>query len=170
MFAIDYIGCILKRNKSMLFLAFLGALGCTDTEPDKTTPLVESAPGGQSEEVVVDLFELPENPDFTDRVIDLIVEERDGGPVEFPEIYDSLSTDCYIPDSLEKLIIAEKLKSQGFEVVNWGRGNFPKGPRIVTLDLQKEGCKCIVSKKYYTTDFDSAWEMTETIRCELADN
>ncbi len=58
------------------------------------------------------------NPDFKDKIIDLVIKESDGQPIEFPEIYDSLVSD--IPeDKDEKLILVEKLKSKGFKIATW---------------------------------------------------
>ena len=105
------------------------------------------------------------NRDFMDKAIDLAIETSDSSYVQFPELYDSLTSQ--IPDDAhEKLIMAEKLKQKGFQVTRIGRGNFPPlGPRIVDIELTKENCLCTVSKIYYATVVDTLFQMTEGIRC-----
>lgn len=106
-----------------------------------------------------------ETGDRVDRMLDLILEEKDQNTIEFPLLYDSLCS--VLPsDSSEHLILAEKLKKRGFKVVNWGRGNFhPLGQRIVSLTLKKGDCYCDVSKIYYFTISDTYFEMRERIVC-----
>jgi hypothetical protein len=93
---------------------------------------------------------------------------RSGELVEFPGLYDTLSH--YIPeDNEEKLILVEKLKERGFELMDYGRGNFPPlGARIVIVDLIKGDCHCSVRKVYYATVAEDAWQMAEAISCEDA--
>ncbi|MGZ5244463.1 MAG: hypothetical protein ACXWDO_08580 [Bacteroidia bacterium] len=98
-------------------------------------------------------------------ILDIVIENKDGNIIEFPEIYDSLAT--VIPDDdNEHLILAEALKKRGFKVINWGRGNYPpRGQRIVMLTLQKEQCYCEVAKIYYYTTSASNFQVAENISC-----
>ena len=112
------------------------------------------------------LYLIDKNSDFHDKIINLCVNEKVGETIELTEIYDSLSSEYLIVDSLEKVILVEKMKVQGFEVINWGRGNFPEGPRIIHYELKKGECICEVNKKYYSIDgCDNKWKMTESISC-----
>ena len=107
---------------------------------------------------------LPKTKGFIENTIDFVIEHKDNNVIELPFIYDSLVTQ--IPDdSLESLILAESLKKRGFKVINWDRGNHPRGPRFVNLTLQKENCICEVTKFYYSTYSDTLYEMAERIAC-----
>lgn len=69
-------------------------------------------------------------------------------------------------DSLESLIIVQDLKERGFIVVDWGRGNFMQGPRMVAITAKKEDCYCEVIKKYYSPlKSEIGFVLTESIRC-----
>src|SRR5690348_15494874 len=92
--------------------------------------------------------------DFIDQLLDLTTgtsskEYLGGEYIQLTNMYDTLAHN--IPeDKDEKLILVERLKKRGFEITNWGRGNFPPlGPRIVIVELKKENCICEVSKIYY---------------------
>ncbi len=99
-------------------------------------------------------------------VMDLVIKEKNNFPVEFPDLYDS-SAHMLPPDSSEKLILGNYLKSKGFKVINWGRGNFyPLGPRIFVLDFEKDDCICSVHKMYYNSPDSTCYEMRESISCE----
>lgn len=107
---------------------------------------------------------LPKSKDFSENTIDFVIEHKDNYVIELPFTYDLLATQ--IPDdSLESLILAESLKKRGFKVINWGRGNHPRGPRFVNLTLKKENCICEVTKFYYSTYSDTLYEMAERIAC-----
>jgi len=87
---------------------------------------------------------------------------------EITDIYDSVKT---IPDDGdERLYTVQLLKAKDFQTINWGRGNWMMGPRIVVIDMQKDRCKCKVSKLYYSEDTwynDKAfYKVTEVIKCE----
>ena len=90
--------------------------------------------------------------------------------VQFTQLYDSLAHS--LPDDKdEKLILVERLKKMGFEVTDWGRGNFPPlGPRIVIVELTKGSCICEVSKIYYATVQEGAYQMAEGINCKQVDH
>ncbi|PLW94685.1 MAG: hypothetical protein C0592_02120 [Marinilabiliales bacterium] len=99
-----------------------------------------------------------------EKQIDFIIEENACLKVEFPEIYDSLAYS--IPDdSTESLVIVQILKEKGFVITNWGRGNHPRGPRIISITMVKEDCECVVSKLYYSTNTEGMYEMTEWVKC-----
>lgn len=105
------------------------------------------------------------NKEFTDKLLNFIIENKDNQSVELDGLYDT--TIDHIPeDKDEKLVLAEKLKARGFIVTDSGRGNFPPiGARIVNLTLKKDLCECEVSKIYYLTTFESTYVMKEKISC-----
>ena len=100
-----------------------------------------------------------------ENTIDYIISMKNNITIEFPNLYDSLTN--YIEnDSTEKLIIGQVLKKEGFEIINWGRGNYsPLGPRIISIEMKKDNCYCQVDKIYYLTQTDSLLRRTERIRC-----
>lgn len=103
--------------------------------------------------------------DPLEQIIDLLIANRSGQTVEFPYLYDSLTSTIPV-DSLENLIIADMLQQKGFEMVGWGHGNYPpRGPRIVSETFKKDDCYCTVSKIYYSTTYDTLYEMAERISC-----
>jgi len=105
------------------------------------------------------------NLGFYDKALDFVIENSNGEIVEFPEIYDSL-TSTIPDDDKEKLKLVEKLKAKGFTVTNWGRGNHMLGPRIIVINMKKNNCECEIAKTYYATSIDSLYQMTEKISCK----
>lgn len=101
--------------------------------------------------------------DFNEKIVDFAIENFNGKFIELPSLYDSLSKNIK-DDKTEKLILVQILKKKGFEVINWGRGNHPLGPRIVTLTLKKDSCECKVDKIYYSSN-DSIGSVSERIKC-----
>lgn len=104
--------------------------------------------------------------DFYDKILDLIIENSNGESVEFPQLYNKL-TNRIEDDNNEKVKLVEKLKSKGFKITNWGRGNHALGPRIVIINLKKDNCECEVAKKYYSTTNDTLYNITEQINCNI---
>jgi hypothetical protein len=109
--------------------------------------------------------------DFVDKLLDLATEtssEEYLGEeyVQLTNLYDTLAHD--IPDDKdEQLILVERLKQRGFEVTNRGRGNFPPlGPRIIIVELERQGCLCEVSKIYFLTVHENTYQMAEGINCK----
>ena len=108
------------------------------------------------------------NSDFYDKVLSVVIENSNGKPVEFPELYDTLA-DTIAGDKYEKLKLVEKLKTKGFKITDWGRGNYPPlSSRIIIVTMQKEDCKCEVAKIYYSTISGFKYSMTERISCNKA--
>lgn len=46
-------------------------------------------------------------------------------------------------------IVKSLLFKDGFELIEGGWGNWPKGPRIIISTYKKGDCNCVVSKMYY---------------------
>ena len=103
---------------------------------------------------------------FYEKTLDDIIEKSNGQSIEFRDLYQELA-DKIPDDKDEKLILVQKLKTRGFEVTNYERGNYPPlGPRIIIVNMKKKNCECEVSKKYYSTNSDSLYRMSETVNCK----
>jgi hypothetical protein len=111
-------------------------------------------------------FQQVENLSETNQnIIELLIKEDSSDYIEFPELYPVLKNRIQ-SDENEILLIAEYLKSKGFKVSDWGRGNYPPlGPRIISITLIKGNCKCIVDKIYYSTTIDTLYTVSERIKC-----
>lgn len=108
--------------------------------------------------------------DFNDKIIDFALDNCEDKFIELPDLYEK-TTEKISNDKNEKLILAEKLKKRGFEVINWGRGNNPPlGPRIIALTLKKGDCECEIIKIYYSIADESQYKMTEKIKCKKLSN
>lgn len=100
---------------------------------------------------------------FLDKMLDFIIANKDNETIEFPSLYDSLSTG--IPQK-SILIIGNELEKRGFVEISAGYGNYPpRGPRIVEKVYQKGDCICVVCKIYYNSAFENIYEMAERINC-----
>lgn len=103
--------------------------------------------------------------DFNEKIVEFAIENSNDKFIELPNLYDSLSKNIE-DDKNEKLILVQILKKKGFKVINWGRGNHPLGPRIVSLTLKKDSCECKVDKIYYSASVsDSVQNVSERIKC-----
>jgi hypothetical protein len=106
-----------------------------------------------------------QSKDFDEKIVDFAIKTSNGKYIELPNLYDSLSKNIE-NDKTEKLILVQILKKKGFKVIDWGRGNHPLGPRIVTLTLKKDSCECEVNKIYYSHyGNDSVDNVSERIKC-----
>jgi hypothetical protein len=84
--------------------------------------------------------------------------------LEFMDLYstmDSISSGKY-----ESVIIVDSLKAKGFDIVKTGRGNWAKGPRIISITMSNKKCECVVDKLYYSTYQEGKYKVTERIKCE----
>ncbi|GEP52774.1 hypothetical protein FNO01nite_34460 [Flavobacterium noncentrifugens] len=106
---------------------------------------------------------------FDEKIVDFIIENSSNKYLELENLYDSLPHKI-LNDVNEKLILVQILKTKGFTVINWGRGNHPLGPRIVSITLKNAECECEVDKIYYSTDAlpEEIYKITERIKCKKA--
>lgn len=72
-------------------------------------------------------------------------------------------------DSLEEIIIVDYLQNQGYDYLNFRRGNWEKGPRAVNVTLANSNCRCDVTKLYYSTNIAGQYKVTEKIQCKEID-
>lgn len=84
--------------------------------------------------------------------------------LEFIDIYEPL--DSISGDEYEKIVTAEKLKEFGYKQIEWGRGNFQFGPRVVVVTLSNGTCDCVIAKHYFSSDKENKYIVTERIDCE----
>ena len=103
--------------------------------------------------------------DFTERILDVVTDARNGTTVEFPDLHDKAFE---IPDPAnENLILAQKLKTRGFVVTDSATGiQGLTGTRSITQRLSKDGCDCEVTKTYWRTEYVSQYRVTENIKCD----
>lgn len=87
--------------------------------------------------------------------------------LEFIDLYPII--DSIASDKHEKLVLVDSLKSMGFSVTNWGRGNWMKGPRIINFTLSNGQCECYADKLYYATNEENEFKVTERIICKSTD-
>jgi hypothetical protein len=73
------------------------------------------------------------------------------------------------PAHEDNFILAERLQDLGFELVDWGRGNWQNGPRFYHYLFEKDNLQCTVYKMYqsHEMDKDSCYNMVvyEQIEC-----
>lgn len=114
--------------------------------------------------LMVSCQEQPVAKDFDDRILDIVIETRNGRTIAFPDLY---GRTFEIPDAnKETLVLTERLKSRGFtvtETTNDVQGF--TGVRSVTQKLVKDGCLCTVTKTYGRTAYVSEYAVTEQITC-----
>lgn len=67
--------------------------------------------------------------------------------IEFTGLYPI--TDTLPLSTRDSILVKSLLEKEGFEIVDWGRGNWEKGPRFIYLKYKKGDCICNVFKKYY---------------------
>ena len=84
--------------------------------------------------------------------------------LEFIDLYPIL--DSIASDKYEKLVLVDIMKSKGFKITNWGRGNWMEGPRIVCFTMSNGQCECQISKLYYPTEEKGRFKVTERIECK----
>jgi hypothetical protein len=78
---------------------------------------------------------------------------------EFTDLYQDTDS---IPEA-DFMEIDNYLKNEGFEVVETGRGNWIKGPRIFSMTLRKDSCYCRIDKLYYSIENSAKLKVTERI-------
>jgi len=79
---------------------------------------------------------------------------------EFVDLYKDTDS---IPEA-DFMELDNYLKNEGFEVVETGRGNWMKGPRILSMTLRKGSCYCRIDKLYYSLEnCDKKYKVTERI-------
>ena len=105
--------------------------------------------------------------EFNEKIVNFAIENSNYKFIELPNLYDTLPKEIVDKDEDEKLILVQILKNKGFEVIDWGRGNHPLGPRMLVLKLKKDYCECEVHKMYYSSDHfpGEIYKATERIRC-----
>lgn len=110
--------------------------------------------------------------EFNEKIVNFAIENSNYKFIELPNLYDTLPKEIVDKDEDEKLILMQILKNKGFEVIDWGRGNHPLGPRTIVLKLKKDYCECEVHKMYYSSDHfpGEIYMAKERIRCIKASN
>lgn len=86
-------------------------------------------------------------------------------PLEFIDLYKSY-VDSIANDHNENSILVDLLKTKKFKVIDWGRGNWTRGPRIVSFKISRGQCECNIDKLYFSTQQKNIYRVTERIRCK----
>lgn len=86
--------------------------------------------------------------------------------LEFIDLYPIL--DSIPSDKYENLILVDSLMTKDFQVIEWGRGNWMEGPRIVSYTMSNQQCECQIDKLYYSTEQEGKYKVTERIKCKKA--
>lgn len=90
---------------------------------------------------------------------------------EFDNLYDIVDV---LPMRInDSTLVKELLLDNGFEIINYGSGNWENGPRFTLLEYQKDSCKCTTLKIYYYNSQikDSLYNMkvVEKIICNTSE-
>jgi hypothetical protein len=95
--------------------------------------------------------------------IDQIIENlSDSLSLEFVDLYHDTRE---IPE-IDSSILTAKLKGKQFELKNYGRGNWKRGPRIISYWLESKDFICRVDKLYHSdTTIKGVYRITERIGC-----
>ena len=107
----------------------------------------------------------PVQTDFTERILDVIIETRNGTSIVMPDLH---AKAFEIPDpKTDELILAKKLQARGFKLVET-KSNIQgfTGVRSIIQTLSKEGCDCEVTKTYGRTAYVTEYDVTEKIKCQ----
>jgi len=115
----------------------------TVTEPMESLPLYQSAKAEVLDSLVLDICGSPS--------------------YEFEDLHAPRNT--FDSGPVEHLKLSELLRSQGFEVTDWGSGNWPGGPHISSRTLENGTCSCQVDKLYYDPNENGLMRITERILC-----
>ncbi len=109
-------------------------------------------------------YSLPLYQSAKAEVLDSLILDICGSPsFEFEDLHAPRNT--FDSGPVEHLKLSELLRSQGFEVTDWGSGNWPGGPHISSRTLENGTCSCQVDKLYYDPDENGLMRITERILC-----
>ena len=104
--------------------------------------------------------------DFDQRVLDLLIETRNGRWLELPDLYDKTVIGI-AEENAENLILVEKLKQRGYRTSETKRDiNGLSGERLITVSMTDGKCPCEVVKIYRPTSFVSQYAVSEKIKCQ----
>lgn len=138
----------------IFFLYVLGGCNHPAQEPHTSTALLDST----SQEHEWTYITVKQNS--IDSLINNICSEQG---FEFIDLYPPL--DSIASDPYENLTLVNALQKKGFQITNWGRGNWMEGPRIVNFTMSNSQCECHIDKLYYSTDQKGSYRVTERIKC-----
>lgn len=95
--------------------------------------------------------------------IDSIIKNLpDSLAIEFIDLYKDTRE---IPDN-DTSILVSKLKAQQFNMTNYGKGNWTKGPRMIKYWLESNEFICRIDKLYHSdTTIKNVYRITERIAC-----
>lgn len=139
-----------KRQIFASIILILVVIACNNRRNDKTNVLTNTRN--------LDDYDgyIQTTKDSLKPVLDRICK---GISYEFTDLYQDTDS---IPEA-DFMEIDNYLKNEGFEVVETGRGNWMKGPRIFSMTLRKDSCYCRIDKLYYSIENSEKLRVTERI-------
>lgn len=148
----------MKQAITLIMIIFLlscnNKQGTNDNNDNLTTEKLED------EQYDDDLDYKKVNQTFIDTLMTQICSTEN---IEIIDLYPILDT--IASDSFEKIILVDKLKTKGFTVTDWGRGNWQGGPRIISFKMTDTHCECQIDKLYYSTENKDKFKVTERMKC-----
>lgn len=142
----------------LLILTLFLISSCQNQEKEKETPsekTEKNSPDNSEAPSEFKVSKIKDNPTLFENICSV-------SPMEFTDLYPRIHS--ISDDTHESLQLVQTLKKSGFEIKDWGRGNFQSGPRIVSFTMQKDSCKIRVDKLYYSTDTVGTFRVTERIK------
>jgi hypothetical protein len=139
-----------KRQIFTLIILILVVIACNNRRNEKTSVLTNTRNLDDHDGYI------QTTKDSLKPVLDRICK---GISYEFTDLYQDTDS---IPEA-DFMEIDNYLKNEGFEVVETGRGNWMKGPRIFSMTLRKDSCYCRIDKLYYSIENSTKLKVTERI-------
>lgn len=103
---------------------------------------------------------------FAENFAYMALQLKENESLDFSTNYDSLVT-TPLSDSVEKFPFTKELEQRGFKIVGTG-GSFPaNGYRLVSLILERDSCRCEISKLYKKTSTADTLKVYESVSCEI---
>jgi len=147
------------KHYFVLFTLLLGACSLDTAEPP--VPEVETASESAAPVFEEGHYHLADRQMLT-TILNSGCPARDYRFIDFYTVLDSIPA-----DTNDRLVLVDSFKTKGYVVTNHGRGNWPGGPRMVSVTLANNECVCQVDKLYHLTQVEGSYSVTERIKCRL---
>lgn len=133
--------------KHLTMACFLFAMGCSS--PQNSNKPSDSSPVISASDTLISAF---------------LDSSCQSNWVEFTHLYPTLHAVTNSAD--ETSILVDSLNARGYTLTDKARGNWTKGPRIVSYSLNGHDCDCQVDKLYYAIqNKEKTYKVTERVRC-----
>lgn len=157
---------ILKTNVKYALLLFLtlSVLGCkkdVNNEKEEEVTIAPKLELSKPEEETKSL--LKKDLIITGEEFEELLDDQCG--IENIKVYDIYDHKEVLDDANERSFVVQKLKSKGYEILSWARGNSASGPRVISYELKKDDCICHVVKWYNNTTVNGQLDIFDTVTC-----